>query len=255
MINDFLSLFQTDFYREVLRLISSTWPVWLPLILLRFLISTWITYKRREWLKKTGSILLEIRIPKNTEKSPAAMEMVIEGIWEDVIGTLTDVYLEGAVRDVFSLEIVSLGGEVKFFIWSFPKWKSIIESRIYTHYPGAEVVEVEDYAVKVIFNPETMNLWGITTRLVKPDAYPIKTYIDFGLDKTGKEQEEIEKIIEEEPVIKPEKGKPASLFNIAETQSETIKAIERNSAKLAFDSMLRVVYVASKEIYVLTRGV
>jgi len=83
------------------------------------------------------------------------MEMVIEGIWEDVIGTLTDVYLEGAVRDVFSLEIVSLGGEVKFFIWSFPKWKSIIESRIYTHYPGAEVVEVEDYAVKVIFNPET----------------------------------------------------------------------------------------------------
>ena len=236
------------------------------------------------------------------------MEMVIEGIWEDVIGTLTDVYLEGAVRDVFSLEIVSLGGEVKFFIWSFPKWKSIIESRIYTHYPGAEVVEVEDYAVKVIFNPETMNLWGITTRLVKPDAYPIKTYIDFGLDKTGKEQEEIvdplapvleylgtlkpgenawiqiliqghrkegfqdvrlfskpdwregikkeiKKIIEEEPVIKPEKGKPASLFNITETQSETIKAIERNSAKLAFDSMLRVVYVASKEIYVRTRGV
>ena len=308
MVNDFLSLFQTDFYREVWRLISSTWPVWLPLILLRFLISTWITYKRREWLKKTGSILLEIKIPKNTDKSPAAMEMVIEGIWEDVIGTLTDVYLEGAVRDVFSLEIVSLGGEVKFFIWSFPKWKSIIESRIYTHYPGAEVVEVEDYAVKVIFNPETMNLWGITTRLVKPDAYPIKTYIDFGLDKTGKEQEEIvdplapvleylgtlkpgenawiqiliqghrkegfqdvrlfskpdwregikkeiKKIIEEEPVIKPEKGKPASLFNITETQSETIKAIERNSAKLAFDSMLRVVYVASKEIYVRTRGV
>ena len=308
MINDFLSLFQTDFYREVWRLISSTWPVWLPLILLRFLISTWITYKRREWLKKTGSILLEIKIPKNTDKSPAAMEMVIEGIWEDVIGSLTNAYFEGEVRDVFSLEIVSLGGEVKFFIWSFPKWKSIIESRIYTHYPGAEVVEVEDYAVKVIFNPETMNLWGITTRLVKPDAYPIKTYIDFGLDKTGKEQEEIvdplapvleylgtlkpgenawiqiliqghrkegfqdvrlfskpdwregikkeiKKIIEEEPVIKPEKGKPASLFNITETQSETIKAIERNSAKLAFDSMLRVVYVASKEIYVRTRGV
>src|SRR3989344_2799860 len=145
MVNDFLSLFQTDFYREVWRLISSTWPVWLPLILLRFLISTWITYKRREWLKKTGSILLEIRIPKNTEKSPAAMEMVIEGIWEDVIGTLTDVYLEGAVRDV------------------------------------------EDYAVKVIFDPEKTNVRGITTRLVKPDAYPIKTYIDFELDKGNKE--------------------------------------------------------------------
>ena len=306
MINDFLSLFQTDFYREVWRLISSTWPVWLPLILLRFLISTWITYKRREWLKKTGSILLEIRIPKNTDKSPAAMEMVIEGIWEDVIGSLTNAYLEGAVRDVFSLEIVSLGGEVKFFIWAFPKWKNIIESRIYTHYPGAEVIEVEDYATKVIFNPETMNVKGITTRLVKPDAYPIKTYIDFELDKGNKEQEEIvdplapvleylgtlkpgenawiqiliqghrkegfqdarlfskpdwregikkeiQKIIEDEPVIKPEKGKPASLFNITEAQSDTIAAMERNSAKLAFDSMMRVIYVAPNEIYVDTR--
>src|SRR3989338_4585051 len=269
MINDFLSLFQTDFYREVWRLISSTWPVWLPLILLRFIISTWITYKRREWLKKTGSILLEIKIPKNTDKSPAAMEMVIEGIWEDVIGSLTNAYFEGEVRDVFSLEIVSLGGEVKFFIWSFPKWKSIIESRIYTHYPGAEVVEVEDYAVKVIFNPETMNLWGITTRLVKPGENAWIQILIQGHRKEGFQdvrlfskpdwregiKKEIKKIIEEEPVIKPEKGKPASLFNITETQSETIKAIERNSAKLAFDSMLRVVYVASKEIYVRTRGV
>ena len=306
MINDFLSLFQTDFYREVWRLISSTWPVWLPLILLRFLISTWITYKRREWLKKTGSILLEIKIPKNTDKSPAAMEMVIEGIWEDVIGSLTNVYLEGAVRDVFSLEIVSLGGEVKFFIWAFPKWKNIIESRIYTHYPGAEVVEVEDYAVKVIFDPEKTNVRGITTRLVKPDAYPIKTYIDFELDKGNKEQEEIvdplapvleylgtlkpeeqawiqiviqghrkeglqdtrifskpdwgenikkeiKKIIETESLVTPKPDKPLLIPYLTKTQDDTIKAIERNSAKLAFDSMMRVVYVAPKEIAVRTR--
>ena len=236
------------------------------------------------------------------------MEMVIEGIWEDVIGSLTGAYLEGELRDVFSLEMVSIGGEVKFFIWSFPKWKSIIESRIYAHYPGAEVTEVEDYAVKVIFDPKKMNLWGITTRLVKPDAYPIKTYIDFELDKAGKEQEEIidplapvleylgtlkpgeqawiqiliqghrkeglqdtrlfskpdwregikkeiKKIIEEEPFIKPGVGQPASLFNLTKAQSDTITSIQRNSAKLAFDSTMRVVYVAPKEIYVRTRGV
>src|SRR3989338_2614896 len=306
MVNDFLSLFQTDFYREVWRLISSTWPVWFPFIFFPFIISTWITYKRREWLKKTGSILLEIRIPKNTEKSPAAMEMVIEGIWEDVIGTLADVYLEGAVRDVFSLEIVSLGGEVKFFIWAFTKWKNIIESRIYTHYPGAEVVEVEDYAVKVIFDPEKTNVRGITTRLVKPDAYPIKTYIDFELDKGNKEQEEIvdplapvleylgmlkpgeqawiqiviqghrkeglqdtrifskpdwgenikkeiKKIIETESLVTPKPDKPLLIPYLTKTQDDTIKAIERNSAKLAFDSMMRVVYVAPKEIAVRTR--
>ncbi len=254
-------------------------------------------------MKKTGSILLEIKIPKNTEKSPAAMEMVLDGIWEDVIGTLTEVYFEGAVRDVFSLEIVSIGGQVKFFIWAFPKWKRIIESRIYTHYPGAEVVEVEDYATKIIFDPKTMNLSGITTRLHKPDIYPIKTYIDFGLDKTGKEQteiidpiapileylgtlkpgenqwiqiliqghrkegfedvrlftkpdwkenikEEIDKFIKKESFIETEKGKPNSLFNLTKTQSDTIDSIERNAAKLAFDAMFRMVYIAPKTIAV-----
>ena len=308
MINDFISLFQTDFYLKVWRFAFATWPVWLPISLVSLLLQTWFSYKRREWLKNTGSILLEIRIPKNTDKSPAAMEMVIEGIWEDVIGSLTGAYLEGEVRDVFSLEIVSIGGEVKFFIWAFPKWKNIIESRIYTHYPGAEVIEVEDYAVKVIFDPEKMNLWGITTRLVKLDAYPIKTYIEFELDKGNKEQEEIvdplapilehlgmlkpgeqawiqiliqghrkeglqdirlfskpdwqegikkeiKKIIETESLVTPKPDKPLLIPYLTKTQDDTIKAIQRNSAKLAFDTMMRVVYVAPKEIYVKTRGV
>ena len=308
MIDDFFSLFQTDFYLKVWRFAFATWPVWLPLFLVSLLFNTWFSYKRREWLKKTGSILLEIRIPKNTDKSPAAMEMVIEGIWEDVIGSLTGAYLEGELRDVFSLEIASIGGEVKFFIWSFPKWKNIIESRVYTHYPGAEVIEVEDYAVKVIFDPEKMNLWGITTRLVKPDAYPIKTYIEFELDKGNKEQEEIvdplapvleylgtlkpgeqawiqiliqghrkeglqdvrlfskpdwkegikkeiKKIIETESLVTPKPDKPLLIPYLTKAQDDTIKAMERNSAKLAFDTMMRVVYVAPKEIYVRTRGV
>src|SRR3989338_6948318 len=306
MINDFISLFQTDFYLKVWRFAFATWPVWLPISLVSLLLQTWFSYKRREWLKNTGSILLEIRIPKNTDKSPAAMEMVIEGIWEDVIGSLTGAYLEGEVRDVFSLEIVSIGGEVKFFIWAFPKWKNIIESRIYTHYPGAEVVEVEDYAVKVIFDPEKTNVRGITTRLVKPDAYPIKTYIEFELDKGNKEQEEIvnplapileylgtlkpeeqawiqiviqghrkeglqdtrifskpdwgenikkeiKKIIETESLVTPKPDKPLLIHYLTKNQDDTIKAIERNSAKLAFDSMMRVVYVAPKEIAVRTR--
>ncbi|MDO8589938.1 MAG: hypothetical protein Q7R69_01565 [bacterium] len=308
MIAEFLSLFQVDFYQKVWQVVFVTWPVWLPFALVSLLLRTWFSYKRREWLKKTGSILLEIKIPKNTEKSPAAMEMVLEGIWEDVLGSLTGAYLEGEVRDVFSLEIVSLGGQVKFFIWAFPKWKSIIESRIYAHYPGAEVVEVEDYALKVVFDPTTMNLSGVTTRLHKPDAYPIKTYIDFELDKGNKEQEEIvdplapvleylgtlkpgenqwiqillqghrkegfqdvrlfskpdwregikkeiNTMIEKESFGTPEKDKlgaikPRTLLDLTKTQGETIQAIERNAAKLAFDAMWRMVYIAPKEVSV-----
>ena len=307
MIDDFISLFQNDFYIKVGGFILSSWPVWLPLILTKLFISTWFTYKRREWIKGQGSVLLEIKLPRNIERSPAAMELALNGFWEDVVGTLTDVYVKGRVRDWFSLEIVSLGGEVKFFVWALTKWKNIIESRIYAQYPGAEVFEVEDYALKVHYDPEKMNVWGITTALVKPDAYPIKTYIDYELDKGNKEQEEIidpigpileylgslkpgeqawiqimiqahrkeglrdtrifpkpdwkegikdeiKKIIEKESFVKPGIDKPQTLQHLTKTQDETIKAIERNAGKLAYDSMIRVLYTAPTDIFDKMKG-
>ena len=253
--------------------------------------------------------MLEIRIPRNIEKSPAAMEAVLEGMWEPVAGTTTDVFLEGQVRDWFSLEIVSLGGEVKFFIWTLPRWKRIIESRIYAQYPGAEVIEVEDYTLGVHYDPSKMNVWGVTTRLTKPDAYPIKSYIDYELDKTSKEQEqivdpiipvleylgslkpgeqlwiqiliqahrkesfgedaklffkpewkggikkEIKKIIEKESLIEAKPDKPLLIPYLTKSQDATIAAIERNSGKLAYDSMMRVLYTAPLEVYDKTKGI
>ncbi|KKQ83199.1 MAG: hypothetical protein UT07_C0008G0006 [Parcubacteria group bacterium GW2011_GWB1_38_8] len=302
MIEDFLTLFPNDLHQDIWNFILASWPVWLPFLLITFLFSSWFSYKRREWIRGQGSVLLEIKLPRDINKSPAAMEMVLEGIWEDVVGTLTDVFIKGRVRDFFSLEIVSLGGEVKFFIWALPKWKNIIESRIYAQYPGAEVYEAEDYALKVVYDPEKVNFSGITTSLVKPDPYPIKSYIDYELERGGKEPEEIvdplvplieylgslkpgeqawiqiliqghrkeglkdtrlfpkpdwkesikkeiKKIIEQESYIKPAEGKPQTLQHLTTTQGETIKAIERNAGKLAFNSMMRVLYVAPKDIF------
>lgn len=296
-----------DFFTKVLEFIWIAWPIWLPIVSINILLNVWFSYKRREWIRDQGSILLEIRLPKNIDKSPAAMEMVLEGIFEDVVGSLTDVYLKGRVRDWFSLEIVSIGGQVKFFIWAFPRWKDIIEARIYTHYPGAEVLEVEDYAMSTVYDPETMNVFGVSTKLNKPDAYPIKTYIEYELDKGNKEEEEIvdpitplleylgslksgeqawiqiliqghrkqgfqdvrifskpdwkkgitdelTKMIEKETLIKPTEGTPSSLLNLSKTQIQTVAAIERNAGKLAYDTMIRVVYIAPNDIFVKTRG-
>ncbi len=313
MLSDLVSLFQTDFYAKIWGDITATWPIWLPLFLISLFLSTWFSYKRREWIREQGSVLLEIKLPRIIDKTPAAMEMVLEGMWEDVVGTLTDVFIEGRVRDFFSLEIVSIGGEVKFFIWALSKWKNIIESRIYAQYPGAEVFEAEDYALKMVYDPEKVKVFGITTKLVKPDAYPIKTYIDYELDKGNKEQEEIvdpivpvleylgtlkpgelagiqiliqghrkeglqdvrlfarpdwqegikkeiKKIIDEESFTKSNKSKdksqsPLLLTFLTKTQDDTIKAIERNAGKLAFNSMVRVAYIAPIDIFDKTRGV
>ncbi|MEX0919183.1 MAG: hypothetical protein WDZ64_00335 [Parcubacteria group bacterium] len=191
MIEDLSSLLEPEFYTRVLSFLWSLWPVILPIFLLSLGLNTWLSYKRREWIQNQGSVLLEIKLPREILKSPKAMEMVLEGIYEPASGNLGDAYLKGRVRDWFSLEIASLGGEIKFFIWALPKWKKTIEARIYSQYPGAEVFEVEDYMRPHVFDPNTMNLWGSTIQLVKDDAYPIKTYVDYELEKGNKEQEEI----------------------------------------------------------------
>lgn len=309
MIEDFISLFQTEFYLKIWHYFFVTWPLWVPLALVTLLLNTWFSYKRREWIKEQGRVLLEIKLPKDIARSPAAMEEVLAGMWEDVVGSAADVFLSGRVRDWFSLEIVSVGGEVKFFIWAFPKWKKIIETRVYAQYPGAEVFEAEDYAEKVIFDPNKMKIFGLTTKLVKADAYPIKTYIDYELDKSvGKEQEEIvdplsqvleylgslnpgeqawiqiliqahrkqkflddatifskpdwkggikqeiQKIIEKESLSKPSKPDEAGnsftpITFLTRTQDKTIESIERNAGKLAFESMVRLLYTAPLDVY------
>lgn len=302
-MEEFAATFQTETYMQVWRIMFGTWPIWLPVAALSLFFSSWLDYKRRQWINKQGSILLEVRLPRDIERSPAAMELVLNGIWEDAVGSVTDVFLDGRVRDWFSLEIVSIGGQVKFYIWAFPKWKNTIQSRIYAEYPGAEIFEVEDYSLKVAQDPEKTNMFGFTTALVKPDAYPIKTYIDYELDKGGKEQEEIvdpivplleflgslkpdeqawtqiliqahrkevftkdakikpkgdrtegikkelKNILEKDAHAKPEKDKPATFQNISKTQEDTYVAIERNAGKLAYDAMIRGLYIAPKDTF------
>ena len=84
MLEEFLAPFQSDWYLGVWNVIDFTWPVWLPVFLIWLFMTTWLNYRRRAWLNKTGSVLLEIRIPKDTVKSPAAMlELKAEEITSD----------------------------------------------------------------------------------------------------------------------------------------------------------------------------
>jgi hypothetical protein len=277
----------------------SLWPIWVPMIVVSIGWHFWMEYIRRNWIKNQGYILLEIRIPKEQVKSPAAMELVLQGIWENAnISTPADAFWEGKLREWFSLEIVALNGEVRFFIWAFPRWKKIIENRIYAQYPGAEVYEAKDYMLDFHYDPKKISVSSVQTELVKADPYPINTYIEWELDKKkGDEQEEIvdpltpiieflgsfqphefgvyqimirahagedylygrlgkkkdwsgdikktiEEIVNKEAIVKPEKDKPASLMALTDDQKHAIAAIERNAGKLAFDSMVRLVYIA-----------
>jgi hypothetical protein len=109
-------------------------------------------------------------------------------------------YWQGAVWFWFSLELVSIDGQVHFYLRTPTRVRSLIETQIYAQYPQAQVKAVEDYtlAVDEISPESSWNGWGCEFTLAKPEAFPIKTYTDFGLDKDPKEEYKVDPI---SPVI------------------------------------------------------
>jgi hypothetical protein len=170
-------------------------PIFVPLILLyafwviRF---KWITMK---FVEEQKNCLLEIRLPKEITKSPAAMEIFFSHLAPGGAGNLGEAFLDGKTRPWFSCEIVSTGEHVRFFVWcSQAKYKNIVEAQLYAQFPNIEIFEAEDYTKDFFYDPEKYSMSAVQYMLTKPDPYPIKTYIDYGLDDDQKDEYKIDPI-------------------------------------------------------------
>jgi len=275
-------------------------PLWLPILLISGAWTMWVILKRSEFLAKQKNILLEIKPPRNLVKTPLAMETVLAGLHiGSGEGTWYMKYVKGSVRPFWSLEIASFEGQVHFYIWTRANFRRIIEAQLYSQYPGVQIVEAQDYTRMISAKPEEWGIWGCDFKHSEADPLPIKTYVEYGLDKVQKEPEQVdplsnliefmgsmrkgeylwlqliirvhkgekynklnkkgkpfdwkdegkelvEKIrTETRDVYKnPETGKEQLGFpNPTKGQLEKIAAIERNTAKLAFDVGARGVYI------------
>ncbi|HWC57588.1 MAG TPA: hypothetical protein VG621_01385 [Candidatus Paceibacterota bacterium] len=158
----------------------------------------WLSYIQTEFLRSVKWVLLEIRPPKDVFKSPAAMELVLNSLYQTGgTGNWYDKYWKGNLRNCFSLEIASLEGRIHFYIRTSEKFRKLIESQIYAQYPQAEVVSVTDYTKEIpgFTKGGPIALWGCNFELTnKEEVYPIKTYVDYGLDRAVGSLEEEERI-------------------------------------------------------------
>lgn len=189
MFENFVSLFTSPLYIRIWHSAIATAPIWVTFVFIFTWFEVWLSYKRREYIKAQGAMLLEIRIPREMAKSPLAMEVFLATLHQTGIGTLLDVYMKGRVRPWFSLELVSIDGGVHFYIWLHPKFRNIVESQLYAQFPNIEIHEVPDYSLGVHHDPSRWTFgWFGQFALTKKDAYPLKTYIDYGLDKDPKEE-------------------------------------------------------------------
>jgi hypothetical protein len=67
----------------------------------------------------------------------------------------------------------------------------LVKTQIYAQYPEAEVYEVPDYTNFIDNDPENIEMWGTYFKLTEnDDVDPIRTYIDYGLDKVAKPEEQ-----------------------------------------------------------------
>ena len=164
-------------------------PFVLPVLLGIICYNSWLEYKQQQEYWSTEYTVLEIRLPEEITQSPYAAELFFRVLYQT--GEVdTELHrLRGKTSPYFSLEIASTEGAVRFYVWTRSRYKEIIKSQLYAHYPTVQVVEVPDYTLAFPLDLETMDLWGVEQRLQKPDPYPIMTYVAWGLDKASEKEE------------------------------------------------------------------
>lgn len=172
----------------------------------------WLLYANQKHLDDLDWKLLEIRLPREIFKSPQATEMAAAAFLQaGGVGTWYNKYVKGALPIFFSLEIASLEGDVKFFVRTQKKFVQLIQNNFYSQYPNIEITEADDYVTKIYYDHRSpkngVGMWAsdyflsskftikdgdkekkIDDVKIKNDPLPMKTYVDFGLDKDPKEE-------------------------------------------------------------------
>ncbi|MBI4709258.1 MAG: hypothetical protein HY764_03590 [Candidatus Portnoybacteria bacterium] len=167
-------------FKIAIQFIADLGWLWLPPVLAIAFFYSWMYYIQRVYWQGIAWTNLEIKPPREIDRTPKIMEQVFAGCW-GIFGTVAtkyQKYVKGIIQDYLVAEIVCIGGEIHFFLRIPTKFRNFIESQIYSQYPQAEIREVDDYVWNVPPDVPNKNwdLWGAKLKLAKDEVYPIRTY-------------------------------------------------------------------------------
>src|SRR3989344_4892898 len=180
------------------------WWLWLPLAIFVAFWESFQNYTRHKYISEMKWIVLELQVPADSHRSLKAMEQTFNGL--HVIGVVwnpkalldrfkiwREKILKGKVADWISLEIVSIGGQIHFYIRCLESHRHVIQAQIYAHYPEAEITQVEDYMSQFPLQApsDEYEMGGQELGLTKEDAYPIRTFEEFEEPHPGKDDAKI----------------------------------------------------------------
>lgn len=171
----------------LIEVIKNWWWLILPFILWNPFIFLYLWWRNETWLGKQRMVLLEIKIPRETEKPVRAMEQVLSSIHGAVYHPPDwwEKWIDGQMQMSVAFEIASIGGETHFYIRMGSPYRDAVESSIYSQYPNAELEEADDYTKYVPQNIPNADwdLWATDYKLLKDDHFPIKTYKQFETER------------------------------------------------------------------------
>lgn len=205
----------SGFWNAIGQFFKIWWWVFPPLILFWPAKYFYLWWRHWEiWFKKQKWVFLEIKPPKEIVKPIKAMEHIFQSLWGPLVDqkNLVEKWIKGEMEMYLgtSFEIVSLGGEIHFYIRCLKEHQSLIESAIYSQYPDTEISQAEDYTkfVPQDIPNEEWDMYGLDLKFLREDYYPIRTYSAFfeergELIKEEKRIDPMAKLIERLSVLKP----------------------------------------------------
>lgn len=222
------------------------WVIFPVLAYLFFLIArnALLFHSQAKWKREIEWDLFEIRVPREIEKGPKAMEQFFASFWT-LFNTPTswkEKYFDGEVTRWHSLEIYGSGGRAGFYMRVPKKFRHLVESMLYAEYPDIEIVDSPDYTSEVpntYEKIEKMNwdLFGVELSLKNPAPNPITTYMIFE-EKGGEERiiDPVSMILETMSRLRPEEKAWVQMVIkpvLPDWQKEGKKAIEDIKKEMA----------------------
>lgn len=205
-----MSLFD-EFTQNIIGVAGETWFIWVPVVTLFLFFEAWHSYVRNLYKAEVAWTFLEIKIPREIRRGPKAMEQLFSSLHSFISGpsSFIDRYWKGEVKLWYSLEIVSFGGDIHFFMKVPVKHKNYVEANIYAQYPDVEIEEVDDYTLRMPSSYDALHdaggyeLWGTELQLEKDDVYPIRLYEEFETPSEYSTLDPISSLIEVLNTVRP----------------------------------------------------
>ena len=154
--------------------------VWIPVVAILGLLS-YRNYRRLNKLKvlNVDSVLLMLEIPRANDKKELAAEQLFASL-HGILRDRSELKGTGGIQEHLSFEIVSTGGQIRFYVWVPKSLQNFVEGQIYAQYPTVQIYRMsEDY----VDNREKYPVvYEAELNLTENEALPIKTFDNFEVD-------------------------------------------------------------------------